>query len=280
MSNTTEIPRLSPSIAKVLLLCPAKAYLQHRLLGGQQSESTDAQVAGSILERVITLHGLNDIEVIDAPDYKTKDARALRDDAIAAGRFPIIASKYEWYQTTGGILREKIAARLPLFDDALDQVRFEWESNGVLCSGVMDKFHKDGRATIYDLKSCTSANKSDIERSIVKYGYDVQQAAYVDAVNTIHPSMVGRVDMRFIFYEVKPPYCVTVARLDGSLKMLGESKWCKAKSIWRECLESGVWPEYLFDPDDLYTDGTLNVSAKPWDLTAMDGSDYEQTIPF
>jgi hypothetical protein len=62
--------------------------------------------------------------------------------------------------------------------------------------------------------------------------------------------------------------------------MLGESKWCKAKSIWRECLESGNWPEYLFDPDDLYTDGTLNVSAKPWDLTAMDGSDYEQTIPF
>ena len=66
----------------------------------------------------------------------------------------------------------------------------------------------------------------------------------MDAVQTLHPELAGRIDFIFIFCELEPPFSVYVARPDGMFWASGDFKWNKAKRIWKECLETNNWPEY------------------------------------
>jgi len=77
-------------------------------------------------------------------------------------------------------------------------------------------------------------------------------------VETAYPHLAGRGKFYLAFYEAQPPHCVTIAELDGGMRMLGESKWQRAKRIWRECMESGYWPDYV--------NGIVRIEAKAYDL--------------
>jgi hypothetical protein len=267
--HVTEIPRLSPSVAKHLLRAPSIAYQHHRLLGGVESEKTDAMRAGSILERFITGYGVDDIVIVDAADWRTKAAREMRDEVEAAGGIAVLAANYDAYKNAGDILNAKITGKIDGWQDYENQIRFEWQSSGVNCSGVLDQLRIEPKAyTIIDLKKTASAHPKDIQRDIVKYGYDVQYGAYVDAVETAYPHLAGRGKFLFVFYEAQPPYCVTVAQFDGSMRMLGNSKWTKAKRIWRTCMESGIWPDYV--------DGVVTIEAKVYDLEDLEETTEEE----
>lgn len=263
-----EIPRLSPSIAGLVNECPLKAYTRHRLLGGIESESTALMDEGSLFERLITGHGLNELAVLPYDDWRTKAAKDARSEAIAAKLIPVKASDVERHVEAAGIIRGKMEAHIGAsFDDAEHQTRFEWESDGCACSGVLDcLIVEEGQARIYDLKKTASANPKDLERSITRYGYHVQHAAYVEAVEFFYPHLAGRVSFEFLFYETTPPYCVTPARLDGGLKMLGKARWDAAKARWRDCLMNDSWPEYSAANKE---NGAVILTAKPWDLTDL-----------
>jgi hypothetical protein len=255
----TEIPRLSPSVAKHLLRAPSIAYHHHRLLGGVESEKTADMQDGSILERFITRHGVNEIVCVDAKDWRTKAAQELRNDVEACGGIAVLIDRYEAYHAAGEIVRLKIAEHLGDLDAFENQRRFEWQSDGVECSGVLDWLQVGERDyLIVDLKKTASAHPKDIQRSIIKYGYDIQYGAYKDAVETAYPHLAGRGKFYLAFYEAQPPHCVTIAELDGGMRMLGESKWQRAKRIWRECMESGYWPDYV--------NGIVRIEAKAYDL--------------
>ena len=181
----------------------------------------------------------------------------------------MLESKYQEYRAAGEVLRAKITERVAGWADFEPQRRFEWESSGVHCSGVLDGLLLgDSHYTILDLKKTASAHPKDIQRSVIRYGYDIQYGAYVDAVETQYPELAGRGKFYFVFYEATPPYCVTVAELDGGMRILGTSKWERAKRIWRECMESGYWPDY--------TDKIVRIEAKPYDLEELEETSEDE----
>ena len=270
-----EIPRLSPSIAGLVNECPLKAWTKHRLLGGVQSDSTAAMDEGKLFERLVTGHGINDLAVLDYDDWRIKAAQEARRDAIAAGLIPVKAKDINGALQAAQIIRAKMEAHIGQSFDAVDhQVRFEWESDGCACSGVLDcLIVEENRVRIFDLKKTQSANPKDLERSITRYGYHIQQAAYIEAVEFFYPHLVGRVSFEFLFYETSEPYCVTPARLDGGLRMLGQSRWDAAKARWRDCIMNDSWPEYSAAN---LQDGAVVLSAKPWDLNDIGDTTDEQ----
>lgn len=264
-----EVPRLSPSIANHLLRAPSIAYHHHRLLGGVQTETTPDMQDGNILERMITGHGVEQIVSVFAKDWRTKVAQELRSEVEGRGGIAVLAASYYEYMQAAQCIREKIAAKLGDLQTFQNQCRLEWQSDRVDCSGVLDWLRVGDKAyTIVDLKKTASAHPKDIQRAIIKYGYDLQYGAYKDAVETAHSHLAGRGKFYLAFYEAKAPYCVTIAELDGAMRMLGESKWQKAKRIWRECLESNYWPDY--------TDSIVRIEAKPYDLEDVEDTTDEQ----
>lgn len=261
-ADTQETPRLSYSVAKRLLDCPIKAYMHHRLLGGVDSEPTTATDKGTVIESLITGEPDN-VAVISAASFRTKDAQAARDDARANGLTPMLAKDYEALVQAADQLRPKIAGTMGGFDGWQFQHRVEWQSGGVECSGYIDALRVEQDAyTVVDFKSTVDAHPLSIQRTVTRYGYDIQCAAYVDAIETLHPQLAGRGAFMFIFFELSPPYCVTPVYLDGALRDLGRRKWRKAQRDWKACLEHDVWPEYV-PPGEVYI-----CEGKPWDLEA------------
>ncbi len=254
-------PRLSPSTAKVLLKRSAlHAFTQHRLGGGEQTEQTEATTRGRIVDRMLLGAG-PDMVVVDAKDWRTNAAKEARDAAEAAGKLPLLAHKLAEYNELVEAWRAQLAARDIAFTGE-SQVKLDWESDGVPCRARLDHLIVTGTgAVIYDLKSCEDASREAITRSMVTYGYSIQHAAYVEAVEANYPHLAGRVTMAFLFGETERAnaYAMNVATLGGTMRELGERQWRRAKRLWGECLRTGEFPGY---------DGSLPIEASAWQLSA------------
>lgn len=223
--------RLSPSVANILLdRSPLHAWHYHRLLGGAEREATASMENGTLLHHLVLVGGDSDkLAIIDADDFRTKVAREKRDAARAEGKTPIIARHFAESKDAAEIIRRRIELLgIPIGELATER-RYEWEADGVLCSGVVDGV---GAACAYELKSTDDANPRACRRSIEMYGYHVQAAAYREATG---------MPVVFIFAESDAPHDVTLIELGGALTEIGDRRWAKAKRLWAGCLASGVW---------------------------------------
>lgn len=242
-----EIPRLSASIAKILLeRSPLHAWQAHRLLGGgDDKDSTEAQNTGKILEYYILGHKQETIEILDFKDFRTKAAQAALEQAEAKGKTVMLKKEEATFLEMAAILKKNLSDRGFDFNGKCG-LRIEWESDGVACSGELDHFIL-GLGRIDDLKAVADASNKALNRAMVDYGWDVQGAAYLDWLRVAHPVVAERGGMYFHFCEKKKPYAVNPKKLSGQMLELGESKWARAKRIWKKCMKTGVWPGY---PDD------------------------------
>ncbi len=258
-TKVKEIPRLSATIAKILLeRSPLHAWQAHRLLGGgDDKESSEAQNTGKILESYILGHKSETIAILDFKDFRTKAAQTARDEAEAAGKTVMLAEDEKPFIEAADAIRKNLSDRG--FDfNGVSGLRIEWESDGVACSGELDHFIL-GRGLIFDLKAVQDASREAISKAMVKYGWDVQGAAYLDWLRTEHPVVAERGGIGFLFHEKTKPFAVNPKMLRGQMLELGESKWNRAKRIWKKCMATGVWPGY---PDDELEPAVWAMSAE------------------
>lgn len=269
---TAEIARLSPSIAKTLLnRSPLHAWAEHRLLGGKQRESSKEMDQGKLIEAILFGLPMDQFVSIDADSFRTKEARTMRDAAIVEGRVPVLAKDLDKAFEAVDPMKKALTDKGINVDEGENQVRFEWQSlnpqapglgEGVACSGVLDKLILDEphrRCIIRDLKTTDNAHPRMIARKMVDMGYDIQAAAYEEAVNTAHPWTAGVTEFQFIYIEREFPFAVTVVELAGSLREMGQRRWRRAVDTWGRCMATNRWPDYSTIP--------VRVEALPWQLT-------------
>ncbi len=255
-------PRLSPSIAKVLLeRSPRVAWAQHRLGGNKRGPDTAAMNEGRLIERLLLGVGPeivvirnprkdkkgNVIEPIEYEDGWRSDAiKEMRDAAKKAGKLPVLPGGEAEYQAVVDGWRSQLA-QFEVELTGQSQVRMEWESEGVPCSGIIDHLIiAPTFAVIYDVKGLECASQQAITRAVAAFGYDTQGAAYVEAVETRYPHLAGRVTFKLICGEKteEADYSLNVVPYGGTMRELGERKWRRAKRIWGECLRTGEFPGY------------------------------------
>lgn len=244
--DPAERPSLSASIAKVLVgRSPSHAWQQHPRYGNLRpaNDETEATERGSIVHAML-LGGGPVVETVPYPDWRTKHAQELRKAAREAGRLPVLAHRFAEYSEAANTLRDasRIGALVAegLVDTELVAV---WESEGVLCRGRIDAWEGDA-LTIHDPKTCEDARTASRGDHIIRFGRDIQAAAYVEAMETINPLVAGRVRFRWHFLEVVPPFGVIEAEPSGVLLELGRRKWERAKELWRKCQRENDWPGY------------------------------------
>jgi hypothetical protein len=252
-------PALSQSIAHILIAQnESQAWAYHVKGGGLKRKATSAMDRGNRIEGLMKL-GTTEVVVSPYAEYRTKEAREWRDAQVAAGRVPVKPGEQdEEIEAAKGILA-RLKDEYGITFPGRKQQPVIWQSNGVWCKGLLDHWDEP---TIDDLKIAETVHPDAIASKFETYGYDIQWAAYTEAVETIRPDLAGRVRMRFLFAEPKPPYEVVVCEPDGEMRALGKLKWERAKLRWGQCLAERRFPGYA-------NGRILRIAPKPWNVAKM-----------
>jgi len=256
-----EAPSLSSHMAGILLgKSPQHAWRAHPRLGAKANgKDSDAKDAGSIRHKLIYGVGPEIVEV-DADDWRTKKAQQERDEARIRGAIPVLARKLREAEAEAAVIIDSFPVPLNECDCELTVVWLDAEL-GIWCRARVDAWHS-ATSTIYDLKNCENVIAATSGSVCIKYGYDIQAAAYLEGIETCLPSLAGRVEFKFHFVEagITP----VTAPLSGEFMELGRRKWKRAKETWAQCLKSGKWPGPQI----------TRIEAPPWAIA----QDMEQQL--
>lgn len=269
LQDPCSTPSLSASIAHTLVSrSPLHAWADHPKLGNLQRSSTAAQDDGSIIHRLLLGRGAN-YEIIHAPDWRTKDAKAQRDQATADGKIPVLVEKFIELKHAADTIGDKLKRDFGIVFDGDSEVAIEFTEVGnegpVLCRAMLDHVKMGSPIPIMDVKKTVSADLRSCSKNAYYYGMDIAHAAYTSALSSLVPEITGRADILFLFVEADPPYPIVPARLDGAFKTLGERRWLRAVQLWEKCLAENRWPSY--------TDSIATLEAPAWMLTQEEMDD-------
>lgn len=174
----------------------------------------------------------------------TKAAKEWAESVRAEGMVPMKASDLRpIYGMSEAVLKHPTAR--PLFEVCeYREVSVFTPVDGVPSRARFDAISGETPKGILsvDLKTGDDATKAGFERSVAKWGYDVQESFYED----VYEASEGRPIDEFYFVAVEraAPYEVAVFRLPEVWLEMGKRKAAEARRIYRECSDSGQWPGY------------------------------------
>lgn len=244
-ADPTSQPSLSASIAK--LLCnesPLHAWAAHPKLNAQYERRDEDKFDLGTVCHAVFLEGQAAVELVDAPDWRTKAAQEERFQARVQGKTPLLKKQWPEIIDTVTAARKQLAghqADPPPFQGGKPEQTLVWEEAGVVCRSRLD-WLRDDFAAVDDLKfTSRSANPRSWSRTIFGLGYDIQAEMYsrgVERLTGVRP------DFRLVVVEVTPPYAVSVISLAPDAATIARKKVDWALAVWRRCLDSGEWPGF------------------------------------
>lgn len=231
---------LSFSGAKLLLppSCPAKFRWQMDNPPKPKPEYTFGHAA----HRLILGKGAEIVEV-DAPNWKTKAAQEIRNQACN-GVAPMLTHELETARAIERAVRAHPTAG-PLFEDGDAEMSLYATdpATGVTLRGRTDWLTTlDCQYLVVDFKTADTAEPQAFARKGAGYLYHGQHAWYEDLVKAVGLSDSPRfVD---VVAEKTPPHVVTVVEYDAEAVAEGRRLNRKAIDIYAECIRTNTWPDY------------------------------------
>lgn len=249
---TTE-PTLSASGAKKLLPpnCPAIFKWERDNPPAPKKEFDFGHAA----HRLCLGAGL-DIEVIDAPDWRTKAAKEAAEDARTRGFVPLLPHDMERIDAMAQALRaHPIASRLLQPGTGTPEASLYWREpvTNVMRRGRLDWLPDNasslGRLLITDYKTCNDPNPAAFAAAAARYRYHLQAATYIEGVTTL--GLAEEAVLLFIAQAKEPPYLVAVYELDQTALRIGRALNRRAVDLFVECQTRDEWPGYADDIEQL-----------------------------
>ena len=224
-------------------------------------EPTDAMKLGTAIHSAVLEPQLFATDYVvtpdDAPRRPTRAQRFAKkpsDDTIAAiewwnqfdarneGRTILSMSDYETCVNIQTNVRAHSASKT-LMQDGEAELSVFWKDDvtGVLCKCRPDWMNYDANV-IVDVKSTEDASPEGFQRSIVKYGYHVQAAWYLDGFE----AATGIAPRAFVFaaFEKKRPYATAFYYADEEMIEMGRVLYRERLNAYAECLKRNLWPGY------------------------------------
>lgn len=172
-------------------------------------------------------------------DYRTKEARDIRDGAWRDGLTPLKPA--EWTQIKEIERAIRLSDAEPLFDFGRPEVTMQWEWSGLPCKLRADYIPCD-LSYVVDLKTCDSANPEAVQRAIYNFGFHVRASWYLAGVEAATGKRPDR--YLFVLIEKKPVGMVTVYELDDRALSRGDQIIAATLPKIVKCVETGIWPGY------------------------------------
>ena len=238
---------LSNSGMTELMRCPArfKTWMDR---AGQGEADTQALIFGRLLHcMVLEPEALESRYRAKLYNGNSKEGRAEIAEAKADG-VELVPGKM-WYDAHNMAFSLREHPVLKNAHDKETEVSVYWtELDGV----VPCKARVDMLATIpafgpvaIDLKTTCDASIGELERSIVKYGYNRQAAWYLRGLRA-----AGRDVRAFIFLAVEKesPHVVTAFTVSEGAQELALADIRECVETFADCMASGIWPGYTTSP--------------------------------
>lgn len=188
------------------------------------------------------------LAVIDAEDFKTKDARQKRDDARAAGLLPVLPKHLAQAEgAVAAVKRHPVAAQLLAEGDAERSWFAKDKATGLYLKARPDFFTK-GRV-ILDIKSVASAAPDFLQRRVYDGCWFMQAPWYCDVVERVDGRPAA--GYAWIVVEQKPPHSVVIRKPTDTMLMHGHRLNQKAFATFAQCVKTGQWPSYSTSIEDL-----------------------------
>jgi hypothetical protein len=188
----------------------------------------------------------HDIAVLDYPDWKKADARALRDAAYDEGKVPLLPKERDQVEAMAAAIRQHPLAG-PLFTPGtgVAEQSLYWTdpATGVRCRVRPDWLKQlPGLTLAVDLKTTKDASPEAVSRAIRDYSYHQQDALYTDGIwAALQPE-----DVRFVFVFVskQAPHLITVRELTQQDRDIGRARNERALRIYADCVANDTWPDW------------------------------------
>jgi len=252
--NLSDQIYLSASIAKILIQSsPLHAWAAHPLLNPDYIREDAKHFDLGTIAHALLLEGADVAHVIQATnkegeivsDYRTKAAQTERDEARAAGKYPILAHELPAVTAMIAACSRQLNATPDfnlIFTAGRPELTLIWqEFNGVYCKARLD-WLSDSFFWIDDYKTTSgSAHPDQIARNMFRDGWDIQAAFYIRGVKaccSVTPQF------RFVVQETFTPYALSVLGLNTDALGLANEKVERAIDVFGKCLNSGQWPGY------------------------------------
>lgn len=243
-------PSLSSSIAKRLCFDSAlHAHDSHPRLNPAAEHDDAEHFDIGTAAHALLLEGGGNIEIIDAPDWRTKAAKEAREAARAVGKTPLLAHVQQdviaMVDALRGQLDRHTDGGAEMFTGGEAEQTLVWIDDGVWCRARVDWLRSDPTA-IDDYKTTSaSANPDAWTRTMFSTGFDLQAAWYLRGLRALTGERLDDpATFRFAVQETFKPYAVSVIALNPDALLLAEKKCLYALEQWREARASNDWRGY------------------------------------
>lgn len=249
--HADPVPGGSLSSTEARLLLPPSCPARYRYTKDNGEEPKREYDFGSVAHKLVLGAG-GEVVVVDADNWRTKAAKAERDDAYAAGHVPLLAHEYEQAVEMSTVLaKHPIAAALFRPGTGQPERSLFWRDDptGVWRRALLDWLPDPvpgRRLIIPDYKTCNSAEPDAVARAVADHRYQVQAAWYLAGAHAL--GLAGDdAAFVFVFQEKTPPYLVEVAELDMTALRIGDAMARRAIDTYCACVAAGRWPGYHDD---------------------------------
>lgn len=228
-------PALSSTGARMLLDSPARF---HYAQTHPRADKDEFDLGSAVHSKVLGTG--YEIAVLDFPDWRSKSSQKARDKARAEGKIPVLTKTTAAVDAIAEAVLAHPTARSVFEQDGIAEAS-AFATDPTTEVDLRARF--DYLAPIcVDLKTIgTRASTDQFAKSIFSYGYDVQQAHYLDTLELLEGE---RRQMVFVVVETEAPYLVAVHQLDRDYTDMGVAKARRARELYAECTRTGVWPGY------------------------------------
>ncbi|MFD5221449.1 PD-(D/E)XK nuclease-like domain-containing protein [Streptomyces tendae] len=191
-----------------------------------------------------------ELEVIDFPDWRKKDAQIQRDEAYLAGKVPLLTKDHDMVRAMADAIRQHPIAG-PLFTPgsgvAEQSIYWTDPATGVRCRcrpDWMPTRQNNGRLVVVDYKTAKAVDEAALAKAVYDRRYHAQAAFYLDGVKTAGLHGDQEPAFVFVFQAKTAPYLVHLVELDFPALALGGARNERALRIYAECENTGIWPGF------------------------------------
>ncbi|MGW4124739.1 PD-(D/E)XK nuclease-like domain-containing protein [Nocardia sp. NPDC004711] len=184
-----------------------------------------------------------DVVKVEADDWRTKHAKAQRDDIRARGGIALLPEAFERVHAMVDSLHAHplgVALRQGAPELSGWSVDAETGLEVKVRPDILYRPPRSGLALALDVKTSTSANPRHFAESAYKFGYFRQDPWYVDRL------FEHDIEAAFAFLVVskEPPYLATAIELRPEAVELGRRRNRETLAAIRRCKDTGTWPGY------------------------------------
>lgn len=265
-------PSLSAGMIDLMLQAPKKCwYASSRLNPNWQAPEDEAKFSIGKVTHIIHLEPAKlkeKVLIVDAADWRTKDAKAARADAQKNGMTAILAHQMEAIHEARAAFQANEFVSNAFKNGQAEQSLFWLHPTLRIWCRARPDFISDARTHLCDHKATADANPENFGRHAFQMNYHRRAAWYLQGAREVFG-----VDFQHYWFtnqETKPPYLMSVVELDMSALEAGRLENERAARLFAKCLERNDWYGYRHK-DQPDRDLAFQVGLPNWAYMQIDG---------